>query len=171
MSDDMTGVYSGGLMYEYSMEDNKYGIVEIEGEKVKELKEFGNLAKAMKKYPAPSGDGGAAKTTQAVECPTQDADWEVDPDILPAIPKEALTYFKDGAGKGKGFKGSGSQTAGDSGLSVENSTDASSPQGSSGSGGSGSGSDDDNAAGHTGANALFVTGSALAVTLLGAAML
>ncbi|KAL2104951.1 hypothetical protein VUR80DRAFT_9263 [Thermomyces stellatus] len=167
MSDDMTGVYSGGLMYEYSMEDNDYGIVEIKGDKVEELQpEFSNLAKAMSKYPAPSGDGGAAKTSAAVECPTMDSNWEVDPDILPVIPKEAQKYMEDGAGKGQGFGGDGSQTAGDSGLSTENSTDASSPQGQSGSGG-----DDDSAAGRTGVGALVVTGTALAATLAGAIML
>ena len=171
MSDQMTGVYSGGLMYEYSMEDNNYGIVEIDGDDVEELQpEFSNLAKAMSKNPAPTGDGGAAKTSAAVECPTQDSDWEVDPDILPVIPKEALKYMDEGAGKGQGFGGDGSQTAGDSGLSTENSTDASSAQGQSGGGGAG-GDDDDSAAGRTGVSTLVITGSALVATLAGAIML
>lgn len=172
MSDDMTGVYSGGLMYEYTMEKNGYGIVKIDGEKVKELQpEFDNLAKAMSKYTAPTGTGGAAKTSAAVECPTMDSVWEVDPDILPAIPQEAEKYMDDGAGKGKGFKGDGSQTAGDSGLSTKNSTDASSSSGSSGSNAESSSDDDDSAAGRTGISTVVATGSALAATLFGAIML
>lgn len=173
MSDKMTSVYSGGLMYEYTMEKNGYGIVKLDGEKVKELQpEFDNLAKAMSKYPAPTGSGGAAKTSAAVECPTQDSVWEVDPDVLPAIPQEAEKYMDEGAGEGKGFKGKGSQTDGDSGLSTKNSTDASSSSGSSGSqAGSGSGDDDDSAAGRNGINSVVATGAALAAALFGAVML
>lgn len=174
MSDKMTPVYSGGLMYEYSMEDNKYGIVEIDGDDAEELQpEFDNLAEAMSKNPAPTGDGGAAKTSAAVECPTMDSDWEVDPDILPVIPEEALKYMEDGAGEGKGFGGDGSQTDGDSGLSKENTTDASSPEGQAGGGGAGgSGGDDDSAAGRAGGvSTLVITGTALAATLASAIML
>ena len=44
MSKDMTGVYSGGLMYEYSNEPNNFGIVVIDdpvkSTAVKELEGF-----------------------------------------------------------------------------------------------------------------------------------
>lgn len=173
MSDKMTSVYSGGLMYEYSLEESKWGIVKLDGdnEEVEELKEFGNLAKAMKAYPAPTGSGGAAKESHGVECPPKSKNWEVDPDILPVIPKNALKFMEEGAGKGLGFKGPGSQTNMDSGYSESNSTDASSPEGQSGGGGAGGSGDDDSAAGRTGVSALIVTGGALAVTLAGAMML
>ncbi|SPN97739.1 probable beta(1-3)glucanosyltransferases [Cephalotrichum gorgonifer] len=163
MSSDMTGVYSGGLMYEYTMEKNGYGIVQIKGETATELKpEFDNLSKAMKANPAPTGSGGASATSAAVECPTQDSVWEVDPDILPEIPAEAQAYMDKGAGTGVGFKGTGSQTAGDSGLSTSNSTSAASSSGSKG---------DDSAAGRSGISAVAVTGGALAATLFGAFLL
>jgi len=122
MSSKMTGVYSGGLMYEYTMEKNGFGIVEESGGEIETLPEFDNLAKAMAEYPAPSGDGGAAATTHSVPCPTRDSTWEVDSDAIPAMPQEAEKYMKDGAGKGKGMKGPGSQTAGNSGLSTSNVT-------------------------------------------------
>ncbi|KAL1869422.1 hypothetical protein VTK73DRAFT_3159 [Phialemonium thermophilum] len=112
MSPEMTGVYSGGLMYEYALEANKYGIAKIEGSKVSELPEFAKFASALSKYPAPTGDGGAVSTTNAVPCPTKDPNWLVDSTLLPAIPEKAKDYMKNGAGKGPGLSGPGSQNAG-----------------------------------------------------------
>lgn len=99
MHSNMTSVYSGGLMYEYSMEPNKFGIVEIEGGQEnggvdqtgdrKELDEFAAFASALKKWPAPTGDGGYTKTTKAAECPTADSNWGIDTTLLPDIPEGA----------------------------------------------------------------------------------
>lgn len=89
MSDEMTGVYSGGLMYEYSMEENGYGIVEIDGTSVSELPEFAKMSTAMSKYPAPTGDGGAVSTTHSVACPTENAVWSVNPSEIPTMPTGA----------------------------------------------------------------------------------
>jgi 1,3-beta-glucanosyltransferase GAS5 len=89
MNTEMTGVYSGGLMYEYSEEGNGYGIVEISGSSVSEEAEFAAFKTALSKYPAPTGDGGFTSTTNSVSCPTQDSDWLVGSDTLPAIPAAA----------------------------------------------------------------------------------
>ncbi|KAK6217406.1 glycolipid anchored surface protein [Colletotrichum tabaci] len=142
MNDEMTGVYSGGLMYEYSMEANKYGIVEISGNNVEELDEYANFKSALSKYPTPTGDAGAAKTSHAVDCPTSDSVWMVDPTSIPTIPKQAEKYMTEGAGDGPGLNGDGSQTAGDSASEGETTGGTASPTassaGSSGSGASGS---------------------------------
>lgn len=89
MSDEMTGVYSGGLMYEYSMEANNYGIVEIDGTSVEELDEYAAFKSALSKYPAPTGSGGAASTTHSAACPTSDSIWQVDPTKIPTLPSAA----------------------------------------------------------------------------------
>ena len=92
MSDKMTSVYSGGLIYEYALEENGYGIAKIpdpKGSKVEEQEDFGKLAKALKKYPPPEGDGGFTSKTHSVPCPTKDAKWLVDTHLLPAIPDKA----------------------------------------------------------------------------------
>jgi hypothetical protein len=90
MSDKMTGVYSGGLMYEYSYEENKFGIVNIKDKStVEERDEFAKYAKALKNNAAPTGDGGFTSTTAAVACPSKDPDWLVDSTALPAIPDAA----------------------------------------------------------------------------------
>lgn len=168
MSDDMTGVYSGGLMFEYSQGDNKYGIVDIKNEKVSELPEFKAFAAAMKKYPAPSGNGGAATTTHSSPCPTKDSDWDVEGSILPAIPEGAKAYFKDGAGTGPGLKGSGSQNGGGD-LSPG---DAEPGSGSGTASGSGSGSGDNkNAGSGLDKTPFFVSSAVFLMTLAGAVLL
>ncbi|KAG5956064.1 hypothetical protein E4U57_002921 [Claviceps arundinis] len=127
MSKEMTGVYSGGLLYEYSYEDNKYGIVKIDSLKAKtvtETDEYAAFKLALKNNPAPAGNGGAAATTHSVTCPARDASWQVDPSIVPEMPSQAQKYMKDGAGTGPGFEldGDGSQNAGDSGTSTAGTT-------------------------------------------------
>lgn len=91
MNSEMTSVYSGGLVYEYSKEDNGFGVVELSGSSTDVTLEvdFDNLKSALSKYPAPTGDGGYTSTTNSVSCPTSDSNWEVTSDSLPAIPDEA----------------------------------------------------------------------------------
>lgn len=112
-SEKMTGVYSGGLVYEFSQEGNNYGLVKIsDGDKPKKLDDFDALKKAFKKTPSPKGDGGYKKDGKASKCPKKSSDWNVDDEKLPAIPSPALKYMEDdGPGDGPGFEG-GSQNAG-----------------------------------------------------------
>ncbi|KAB8215451.1 Glucanosyltransferase-domain-containing protein [Aspergillus novoparasiticus] len=114
-STDMTSVYSGGLVYEYSQEPSKYGLVEINDNKVKTLADYDALKSAFEKTSNPSGDGGYNKTGGANPCPAKDSpNWDVDSDALPAIPEGAKKFMKDGAGKGEGFSGKGSMSGGGS---------------------------------------------------------
>ncbi|KAF2748898.1 glycoside hydrolase family 72 protein [Sporormia fimetaria CBS 119925] len=114
-STDMTGVYSGGLVYEYSEEEGRdYGLVKLEGNNAKELPDFETLKNAFAATKNPSGDGGYNSQGGKSECPQQSKTWEVEiaSDKLPALPEGADEYFKNGAGKGPGLKGAGSQDAG-----------------------------------------------------------
>ncbi|KAL5336576.1 1,3-beta-glucanosyltransferase Gel1 [Aspergillus crustosus] len=137
-STKMTGVYSGGLVYEYSQEPSDYGLVTIKNNKVTDLADYDALKSALAKTANPTGDGGYNKTGGANPCPARNApNWNVDAnDELPAMPKPVQKYFDNGAGDGPGFDGPGSQTAGT--LSASNTTD--------GSGGSGSSTDDSSSA-------------------------
>lgn len=112
MSNDMTPVYSGGLVYEYSIEGNGFGMVKISGNSVVTEEDFDHYKSALSKYPTPTGDGGFTSTTNSVSCPTNDNDWLVTDTLLPAIPTGALKYMTEGAGTGPGLKGDGSQNAG-----------------------------------------------------------
>lgn len=93
MSPEMTGVYSGGLLYEYSVEGNSFGIVDIVGGQAEDTPDFQGFKGALAKYPTPTGDGGFVKTANSVPCPPEDESWLVDNDSLPAIPDEAKKVY------------------------------------------------------------------------------
>ena len=112
----MTPVYSGGLVYEYTVEGDatqqKFGLVDIQGGKAVEQPDFASLQSAFKGTALPTGDGGFKSTGSASRCPTASNTWLVGNDSLPAMPAQASQYFKNGAGKGAGLQGGGSQDAG-----------------------------------------------------------
>jgi hypothetical protein len=110
---EMTSVYSGGLVYEYSEEGSKYGLVQINSPtSVTELPDFLALKTALAAQTDPAGTGGYNATGGASGCPAQSANWNVTGDALPAIPAGAAKLMKSGAGKGAGLSGKGSQNAG-----------------------------------------------------------
>ncbi|KAF2652790.1 glycoside hydrolase family 72 protein [Lophiostoma macrostomum CBS 122681] len=112
--DDMTAVYSGGLVYEYSEEGSGYGLVKISGDSVSELDDYASLKKAFTNTKIPTTDGGYKKSGSASDCPTKSSNWNVtiSSDKLPAFPDGASDYMKNGAGAGPGLQGKGSQTSG-----------------------------------------------------------
>lgn len=117
MNSEMTGVYSGGLLYEYAMEPSGFGIVNISdlsASSVVELPEFAKFASALSANPAPTGDGGFTSTTHSVACPTSDANWLVSNTNLPAIPDGAKALMTAGAGTGPGLVGGSQQASGTS---------------------------------------------------------
>ncbi|KAJ5132906.1 hypothetical protein N7448_007064 [Penicillium atrosanguineum] len=132
-STKMTGVYSGGLVYEYSQESSNYGLVKISGDSVSELPDYDALKTAFDGTKNPSGNGDYNSTGGASGCPVKSApNWDVEGDSLPAIPTPAKKYLTQGAGKGVGFSGKGSQTSGTQSTSTSVSgSDSSSGSGSS----------------------------------------
>ncbi|TEY63389.1 hypothetical protein BOTCAL_0155g00110 [Botryotinia calthae] len=109
---DMTAVYSGGLVYEYSEEGSKYGLVKIDGSSVTEKDDFTALKAAFAGTANPTGDGGYSSTNKASDCPAQSSTWNVTSNALPVIPSGAAALMSKGAGKGAGLTGAGSQNAG-----------------------------------------------------------
>jgi hypothetical protein len=122
---DMTPVYSGGLVYEYSQEDSNYGLVEISGNTVTERDDFTALKNAYASTKNPSGDGGYKSSGAASTCPAKSDSWDVDmkDDQLPALPSGASDLFKSGAGSGPGLTGKGSQDSGSSDVTLGNAAD------------------------------------------------
>ncbi|KAI9651400.1 1,3-beta-glucanosyltransferase [Ciborinia camelliae] len=113
-SSEMTAVFSGGLVYEYSNEGNGYGLVNITDGAVSTTDQYTYLKEAYANTTSPTGDGGAVTTTgSASTCPTESSEWDVTGDALPAIPTPAKKYMTSGAGTGPGLDGAGSQEAGD----------------------------------------------------------
>lgn len=112
-SDKMTGAYSGGLAYEYTLEANGYGLVENVNGQIQPNEDFDRLKEAYANTPNPSGDGGARRQTSIPECPAETEEWQVGTTLLPEMPENARQYFEDGAGTGPGLEGDGSQWAGE----------------------------------------------------------
>ncbi|CCF60441.1 hypothetical protein KAFR_0K00860 [Kazachstania africana CBS 2517] len=101
---EMTSVFSGGLVYEYTNETNNYGLVQIDNENntVTELQDFINLQSEYNKTSNPTGDGGYSKSSDYSTCPTYEAGvWEAN-NTLPEMPTAASAYFKSGAGEPMG---------------------------------------------------------------------
>jgi len=110
---EMTSVYSGGLVYEYSEEANNYGLVTISGNSVQENGDFDALQSMLNSTASPPGGGGYNATGGASGCPAYGPpNWDVQNDSLPSIPSPALKYLQQGAGPGPGLNGPGSQNAG-----------------------------------------------------------
>lgn len=113
---EMTKVFSGGLVYEYSNEGNGYGIVNINGNSVSSVgSQFSDLQQALASVQNPSNGGGYSTDGKVQECPSQESGtWDTKPftgSALPAMPSGAVKYLKNGAGDGPGLSGDGSQNA------------------------------------------------------------
>jgi hypothetical protein len=175
---EMTGVFSGGLVYEYSEEGSKYGLVTIDGDTITPKDDFTALQSALANTKPPSGDGGYRSSGSASECPANSANWQLKDftgSALPAMPEAAKKYMTSGAGAGPGLTGDGSQNAGSGSLATASPGSGSATRTASGSAVTGT-------ATHTGAASrvnigevsfapLVMTGLVAFSALLGAALL
>lgn len=105
-STQMSSVFSGGLVYEYSNETNNYGLVQIESPtEVTKLDDFENLKSQYSKHPNPTGSGDYSTSNDYSTCPDyEEGTWEAN-NTLPEMPSAASAFFKSGAGApmGTGF--------------------------------------------------------------------
>jgi hypothetical protein len=109
----MTPVYSGGLVYEFTQEDNDFGLVRVAGESLTETVEFTTLKQVFENVKIPSGDAGYREGIPKKACPKQGQFWTPKDDTLPDTPAGALKMMDEGAGPGPGLNStSSSQTAG-----------------------------------------------------------
>lgn len=168
----MTSVYSGGLVYEYSEEGSKYGLVTISSSgTVTEGADFTALQSAYKGTANPTGDGGYNSTGGASGCPVKSANWNVTGDALPAIPSAAAAFMKAGAGKGAGLTGAGSQNAGGTSTGTATAGSGSVTATATGKSSSTSKSAGNSMQGSFNTAPLFMTGFVVAMSFFGAALL
>jgi hypothetical protein len=102
----MTGVFSGGLVYEFTQEENDYGIVKInQDESAEILKEFDSLQDAFEKSPDnPTIPSNTPKPARPVKCPPQ-ASFENITANLTLPTTLGAEYIKSGVDKTKFKKG------------------------------------------------------------------
>jgi len=135
-STQMTGVYSGGLVYEYSEEGSGYGLVTLNGGSVTENSGFKALQSALSDAQDPPNNGGYETAGRSSTCPKRDApNWDVEIAALPAMPAQAQKYMTAGAGKGPGLTGTGSQNSGTRSTATKGSGQASATASASGAAG------------------------------------
>ncbi|KAH3679643.1 hypothetical protein WICMUC_000822 [Wickerhamomyces mucosus] len=81
-SDEMTDVWSGGIVYMYFQEANNYGLVSIDGNSVSTLEDFNYLKTELANIDPSIATSGQASTTSLV-CPTEASTWEAATDLPP----------------------------------------------------------------------------------------
>ncbi|OBT61025.1 hypothetical protein VE03_09625 [Pseudogymnoascus sp. 23342-1-I1] len=89
---NMSGVFSGGIVYEYFQEINDYGLVSLSGTTVTKLQDYDNFSTKIHAV-SPSSVNSASYTqtnTAGQACPTVDANWQVAATGLPPTPDAAV---------------------------------------------------------------------------------
>ncbi|BFZ61576.1 1,3-beta-glucanosyltransferase, partial [Saitoella coloradoensis] len=117
-SENMTPVFSGGLVYEWTQESNNYGLVEVNGTSITPLQDYENLMEEFAKTSNPSGDGGYKTNGTVATCPSNQTYFEITfaAEDLPAIPSAAQAYIDSGAGKALGNDGPTNQGQGSTAI-------------------------------------------------------
>ncbi|KAI1767973.1 carbohydrate-binding module family 43 protein [Hypoxylon sp. FL1150] len=89
-SDQMTDVFSGGIVYMYYEEENDYGLVKVSGDKATAMKNY-NVLQSKLAAAKPSSTSMAAynPTNSPAACPAISDDWKA-ADILPPTPDSDL---------------------------------------------------------------------------------
>ncbi|KTW26263.1 uncharacterized protein T551_03562 [Pneumocystis jirovecii RU7] len=109
-SREMSGVFSGGLVYEWTEElgNPNYGLVYINGRTLQKKQDFYNLKYQYEKINLPEGSGGYKVVSGGNKCPENSFSFNVYTE-LPKMPKSAEKYLKHGAGKPLGLRPLGSK--------------------------------------------------------------
>lgn len=88
---NMTEVFSGGIVYEWFMEENDYGLVTISGSSVSAYPDFTSLQSQLAKVtPTITMKSAYTPSNSAPACPTSDSTWLVVPTVLPPAVNSAL---------------------------------------------------------------------------------
>ncbi|WPH04295.1 Hypothetical protein R9X50_00718400 [Acrodontium crateriforme] len=92
-SSEMTGVWSGGIVYMYFQEANDYGLVTVSNGNVTPNTDFTNLKSVMANDVNPTGVQASSYSptnTAAQSCPTEDSNWNAVASPLPPSPNADL---------------------------------------------------------------------------------
>ncbi|EJS44124.1 gas1p [Saccharomyces arboricola H-6] len=94
---NMTDVWSGGIVYMYFEETNKYGLVSIDGSDVKTLDDFNNYSSEINSIsPSSANTKSYSATTSDVSCPATGKYWSA-ATSLPPTPNGGLCSCMDAA--------------------------------------------------------------------------
>ncbi|KAB8230636.1 1,3-beta-glucanosyltransferase gas1 [Aspergillus alliaceus] len=82
----MNNVWSGGIVYMYFQEDNDYGLVSLDGDKVKTLSDYSYLSEEIQKATATGVNSASytAPSAATASCPSVGKDWEATSELPPS---------------------------------------------------------------------------------------
>lgn len=90
-SNEMTGVFSGGIVYMYFQEANDYGLVSVKGSTASTLKDYDTLKTRMSSVkPSSTAMSAYQPTNSPAACPAVTDDWAVKGNVLPPTPDSSL---------------------------------------------------------------------------------
>ncbi|CCF57644.1 hypothetical protein KAFR_0C06480 [Kazachstania africana CBS 2517] len=88
--ENMTDVWSGGIVYMYFEETNNYGLVSISDDEVKTLDDYNNYSKQIHSiFPTSASTASMTSSSATLACPATSKYWEVATN-LPPTPDEDL---------------------------------------------------------------------------------
>lgn len=96
-SDDMTDVWSGGIVYMYFEEANEYGLVSVSGDSVSTLGDYSYYSQEMNSIDpslAKTADVGASSTV-TLACPASAATWKASPSLPPTPDEDVCNCVAD----------------------------------------------------------------------------
>lgn len=89
--DEMTPVWSGGIVYMYFQEANNYGLVSVDGDKVSKREDFSYYSSQIATVdPSGVNSNSYSASKTAAACPTEEADWNAKSSPLPPTPNKQL---------------------------------------------------------------------------------
>ncbi|CUS22521.1 LAQU0S05e07250g1_1 [Lachancea quebecensis] len=93
--DDMTDVWSGGIVYMYFEEANKYGLVSTSGDKVKTLDDYNNLKKEIASVsPSSVNKNSYTPSSTSLKCPATGSNWNASTELPPTPDKDVCDCLK-----------------------------------------------------------------------------
>lgn len=96
-SDEMTDVWSGGIVYMYFEEANEYGLVSVSGDSVSTMKDYSYYSEEMNSISpslAKTADIGASSTI-TLACPASAATWKASPSLPPTPDENVCNCIAD----------------------------------------------------------------------------
>ncbi|CAO3624568.1 unnamed protein product [Cunninghamella echinulata] len=96
-SSDMTSVWSGGVAYEWTQENNEYGLVRISGSAAQPLQDYTNLQQILKNV-KPQGvkmDDYNPPAPSNVNCPSVKETWKATNDLPPTPSEGACSCMRE----------------------------------------------------------------------------
>lgn len=97
-SSQMTGVWSGAIVYMYFQEENNYGLVSVDGNSVSTLVDYNNLKSQLASVRPTLATAGSNSSATVASCPSPTSNWDAATNLPPTPDKDVCGCITPGAG-------------------------------------------------------------------------